>query len=210
MVEPTRPIFSTALRASGAVSAVLIGLLMFTGCVGSSGKPAASPTPTTTKGGGAAAVTPTPTPTPTDPPTPVTLTCDQIVTPDQLYAYNPNFGVAPDYVPKAGSLEKQAADWKGAACGWSNQTSNDLIEIAVAEPPASALEGLKNAAVTSSQPVPTYGIPPEVEGYFKPGTAGEVQIFRGSYWIIATSPAFFEPGDAAPLMQNVLANLPAG
>jgi hypothetical protein len=210
MVEPTRPTFSMVLRAGGAIAAVLIGTLALSGCVGDSAKPAASSSPSATKAGGGAAATPTPTPTPTDPPTPVTLTCDQVVTPDQIYAFNPNYGAAPDYSPKADSLEKQAADWQGVTCGWSNQTSNDLIEVAVAQPPASAMEGLKNAAVTTSQPVPTYGVPPEVEGYFKPGTAGEVQIFRGAYWIIATSPAFFEPGDAAPLMQNVLDNLPQG
>ncbi|MCU1577523.1 MAG: hypothetical protein JWP70_2227, partial [Leifsonia sp.] len=28
------------------------------------------------------------------------------------------------------------------------------------------------------------------------------------YWVVATSTAFFEPGDPAPLMADVLANLP--
>jgi len=209
MVEPTRPTFSSALRTGGAIAAVLVGALTLSGCVGNSG---ATPTPSAsaTKPSAGSSATPTPTPTPTDPPTPVTIGCNELLTPDQVYAFNPNFGTAPDYAPKSGTLEKQVGDWKGATCAWSNQTSKILIEIAVAKPPASAMEGLKNAAVTSSQPVPTYGVPPEVEGYFKPGTAGEVQLFRGSYWIVATSPAFFEPGDAAPLMQNVLANLPQG
>jgi hypothetical protein len=209
MVEPTRPTFRSALRTGGAIAVVLVGALALSGCVGGADKSPSS-SPSATKSGGAVATTPTPTPTPTDPPTPVTTACNQVLTPDQVYAFNPNFGTAPDYSPKAGTLQKQAGDWKGATCGWINQTSKILIEIAIAQPPASAMEGLKNAAVTNSQPVPTYGVPPEVEGYFKPGTAGEVQIFRGAYWIVATSPAFFEPGDAAPLMQNVLDNLPQG
>jgi hypothetical protein len=208
MVEPSRIRPTAALRTSIAIAAVLAGTLALSGCVGG-GNAANTPTPTATKPAGATG-TPTPTPTPTDPPTPVTVTCAQIVTPDQMYAFNPNYGTAPGYTPKDGTLQKQIADWKGVTCGWSNQTSKELIEIAVAQPPASSLEGLKNAAVTSSQPVPTYGVPPQVEGYFKPGTAGEVQIFTGKYWIVATSTAFFEPGDAAPLMQNVLSNLPKG
>ena len=149
-----------------------------------------------------------PTPTPTLPPTPVTLACTQIVTPDQLYAYNPNFSADPGYSPASGSLEKKIADWKGVTCAWQNQTSGDVVQIAVAQPPADQLESLKNAAITAAQPVPTYGTPPEVEGYFKAGDAGQVQIFRGTYWIVAESTAFFEPGDAAPLMQSVLGNLP--
>ncbi|MEY9950884.1 hypothetical protein ABIA36_000320 [Leifsonia sp. EB34] len=152
---------------------------------------------------------PVATPTPTLPPTPVTLTCDQVVTADQLYAYNPNFSTDPGYAPTAGTLEKQIADWKGVTCAWKNQTSGDVVQIAVAMPPADKLEGLKNTAITVAQPVPTYGTPPQVEGYFKPATAGQVQIFRGKYWVVAESTAFFEPGDAAPLMQSVLSDLPA-
>ncbi|MFF1634298.1 iron ABC transporter ATP-binding protein [Leifsonia sp. NPDC058248] len=197
-------------RTAAAVVAVLAGALTLSACAHSPAKPSGTPSSAATMAaGGGASATPTPTPTPSDPPTPVTLACDQIVTADQLYAFNPNYGADPGYAPKAGSLEKKIADWKGATCGWLNQTSNEVIEIAVAKPPASELESLKNAAVTSSQPVPTYGVPPQIEGYFKPGTAGEVQIFRGPYWIVATSTAFFEPGDPAPLMQNVLANVPA-
>lgn len=205
MANPTR----TAARAAAAVTAILACTLAMTACAGPSKSAGGSSSPSASaNAGGTKAPTPTPTPTPTDPPTPVTLTCDQIVTPDQAYAYNPNFGTDPGYQPKDGSLEKQIADWKGVTCAWLNQTSGDVIEIAVAQPPASALEGLKNAAVTAATPVPTYGVPPEVEGYFKQGTPGQVQVFRGAYWIVSDSAAFFEPGDAAPLMESVLANLP--
>lgn len=199
----------SALRAAAAATAILACTLTLSACAGSSkGSGDATKPPVATNAGGTSAPAPSATPTPTDPPTPVTLTCDQVFTPDQVYAFNPNFGVDPGYAPKDGSLEKQIADWKGVTCAWLNQTSGDVIEIAVAQPPASALEGLKNAAVTAATPVPTYGVPPEVEGYFKQATPGQVQVFRGPYWIVAESTAFFEPGDAAPLMQSVLGNIP--
>jgi len=199
----------TFLRSAAVLTTVLGCALTLSACA-----PAAHPatsgssTPGATAAGGSSA-TPTPTPTPTDPPTPVKLTCNQVLTPDQVYAFNPNYGTDPGYAPKKGSLEAKIADWKGATCGWKNQSSGEVVEIAVAQPPASALESLKNAAITTSSPVPTYGVPPEVEGYFKTGTPGEVQVFRGPYWIVADSAAFFEPGDVAPLMQDVLANIPA-
>ncbi|MCI0158520.1 iron ABC transporter ATP-binding protein [Leifsonia shinshuensis] len=192
-----------------AALAIAAAAVTLVGCTPTA-KPASTPSASATAGGAAASNTPaaTPTPTPTLPPTPVTLTCDQVVTADQLYAYNPNFSADPGYAPKAGSLEKQIADWKGVTCAWQNQTSGDVVQIAVAHPPADQLESLKNAAITAAQPVPTYGTPPQVEGYFKAGDTGQVQIFRGPYWIVAESTAFFEPGDAAPLMQSVLGNLP--
>ena len=201
------------LRAAAAVTAILGCALMLSACAPSA-HPATtgSSSPTATEGGGggaAASATPAPTPTPTDPPTPVTLTCEQVLTPDQVYAYNPNYGVDPGYAPKKGSLEARIADWKGITCAWKNQTSGDVVQVAVAQPPASALEGLKNAAITSADPVPTYGVPPQVEGYYKKGTPGQVQVFRGPYWIVAESSTFFEPGDVAPIMQDVLGNIPA-
>lgn len=203
MPRPTRRtiVLAVAVAAGIAASAAL------SGCAPTGG-PSASPTAAASATGTKAASA-TPSPTPTATPTPVGLTCEQVLTPDQVYAFNPNFGVDPGYSPKDGSLEKKIADWKGIACGWKNQTSGDVIEIAVAKPPASELEGLKNAAITSSNPVPTYGTPPAVEGYFKAGSAGQVQIFSGSYWIVAESRDFLEPGDAAPLMQDVLGNIPA-
>ena len=199
----------TALRAAAPIAAILACTLALSACAAPSKSSGDATTPPAqNNAGGTSAPSATPTPKPSDPPTPVTLTCDQIVTADQLYAYNPNFGADPGYQPKDGSLEKKIADWKGATCAWQNQTSGDVIEVAIAQPPASELEGLKNAAVTAATPVPTYGVPPEVEGYFKQGTAGQVQVFRGAYWIVADSTAFFEPGDAAPLMQDILANVP--
>lgn len=195
--------------AVGLALATLVSLAL-AGCggqTGSSGSGSTTPGSTASNGGSASAA-PTPTPTPTDPPTPVTLSCDQLVTADQLYAYNPNLGPAQDYSPKDDSLQKTIADWKGVTCAWQNQTSGDIIQIAVAQPPASALEDLKNKAITVAEPVPTYGTPP-IEGYFKAGDSGQAQVFRGPYWIVAESTAFFEPGDAAPLLENVLANIPA-
>ncbi|MBO1741695.1 iron ABC transporter ATP-binding protein [Leifsonia sp. TF02-11] len=199
--------YTARTLAALAIAAAAVALV---GCT-PAGKPGSTPSTSATAGGANASQTPTPTPTPTPtlPPTPVTLTCDQVVTPDQLYAYNPNYSTQPGYAPKSGSLEKQIADWKGVTCAWQNQTSGDVVQIAIAHPPADQLEGLKNAAITAAQPVPTYGTPPQVEGYFKAGNAGQVQIFRGPFWIVAESAAFYEPGDAAPLMQSVLGNLPA-
>lgn len=195
----------SAARVAVAVIAIA-GSLVLAGCASKAAPGASAPA---TSSPAAGEETPTPTPTPTDPPTPVTLTCDQILTPEQLYAYNPNVGAAPGYAPEEDSLEQKVKDWQGQTCAWSNQSSGDVIQIAVAQPPASAMDGLKNAAITTAQPVPTYGAPP-LEGYFKPGSSGQVQIFRGSYWVVAESTAFFEPGDAAQLMESVLGNLPQG
>lgn len=202
MVAPFRVRSAAVLAAVAAVS-------LLASC---SAEPAPSPSPSQTQTHSEKPSTPadpTPSSTPTATPTPVTLTCDQMITPQQLYTYNSNVGVNPDYTPTEGTLEARAVVAKGVACGWLNQSSNETMQFAVTKPTPAMLNERADAAVTSSTPVPTYGAPPAVEGYFSvKGNSGEVQVFTNGYWIVGTSSWFLEPGDAATLVANIIANLP--
>jgi len=198
---------SRSLTFAFAVPVAAITLALLAGCALESKAvdPVASSTPTRTS-----TPTPTQTATPTSTPVstvdgiPITITCDQLITPQAMYDYNPNFSLKADYKPAAGSLAAQVATQKGLTCGWVNQTSGDLIEVAVAHLPAAHLTELKNTLVTTSHSVPTYN----VEGYFLlNGKTGEAQAFSDPYWIVATSTAFFEPGDAQPIVAAGIAVL---
>ncbi|HWU47297.1 MAG TPA: iron ABC transporter ATP-binding protein [Humibacter sp.] len=200
---------TSRIRVMATLAACLVGVGLLAGCAAShSPKPA--PSPSRTDSPRADPPTPTPTPTPTATPTPVTLTCDQVLTAQQLYDYNPNFGDDPGYKPAAGSLPAQAVQFGGVACGWLNQTSKSVLEASVATPTDDQLTQLGNAAVTSSHVVPTYGSPPLL-GYFTISNgAGVAQVFTGKWWIVVSSKDFLEPGDAQPAMSAVLQNLPKG
>ena len=185
------------------VFAMAVALLV--GCVPEKqvepGGVTATPSPTST---------PTPSPTASAAPTdavdgtPMTITCDQLVSAQAMYDYNSNFTPKPGYSPAAGSLAAEVARQHGLTCGWVNQTSGEVIEIAVANLPEAHLTDLKNTLVTTSHSVPTY----DVEGYFiLNGSTGEAQAFSDPYWIVATSTAFFEPGDAEPLVKAAIAAL---
>lgn len=201
-----------------------MALLALAGCtpdaasptVKPSGSPATSASPSASAGASDAPsddVTDTPTPTPTPTPKPegmaVSLDCDQVLTPDDMYAFNPNFGMAPDYKPAGGSAAETAAKYDGVACGWSNQTSGEVIAVSVAQPNDVLMTQLKDAAIAQSTPVPTYGTPPSLEGFFtNAGGQGEAQLFTGKYWVALNSSAFFEPGDAQSLAATVVSHLP--
>lgn len=184
-------------------------MLALAGCT-----PEPTPTPTQTpplSNGSTTAPGESATPTPTTEAagTPVALGCDQILTADDVYAFNPNFGTAPDYKPTAGSAAETAVSYEGVACGWLNQTSGEIIEISVAQPNDALTTDLMNTAVTESNPVPTYGTPPAVDGFFTNAAGpGEAQVFAGKYWVVAHSVAFFEPGDAQQLIALVVSHLP--
>lgn len=183
-----------------ALGAVTLAVL--SGCV---------PTASTTASG-SASVTPTasssPTatvaPTPTASPTPVTIGCSTLVTPDDMYAFNPNFGLLTSWTPAKGSAAATALTESGIACRWSNQTSGDTIDISVAHLDAASIEALKNEAVSQGTLVPTYGD----EAYFSTAAGvGTAVVFQGNYWLVATSVAFAEPGDPADLIAAALSTL---
>jgi hypothetical protein len=197
--------------ASRALLALVVAATLAGGVSGCATETAASPT----KSPSASAPSATPTPEPTktaEPPvdsTPITIDCNTLVTPQAMYEINPNLALSESFVPEKGSdaADKAAAD--GLVCGWVNQTSGETIEVSVASYGDDTLTGLKNGFVTSSTSVPTYGKPP-VEGYFQlDGDVGEAQVFSGPYWLTAVSTAFFEPGDASPVVQAALAGLGA-
>jgi hypothetical protein len=149
---------------------------------------------------------PVPTPTASVVATPVGATCAQLISPDTIYAFNPNFVPISSWKPSAGTAAAQAREYKGVACRWQNETSNDVIDLSVANLDAATIESLKNQAVDKSTLVPTYE--GADEGYFSEGSGtGTAIVFVKGFWIVLTSQQFAEPGDPADLVASVLAAL---
>jgi len=144
-------------------------------------------------------------PTSTSPATtPVDLACEELVSAQAMYDYNPNFAPQPDYTPSSGSLGAQSLALGGVACGWVHLSSGHVIEMSVAEPSENELAQRRTDLFTTSNSVPTY----EVDGFFVlDGGVGTAEAFDAPYWITATSAVFFEPGDVAPLMAAALSAL---
>lgn len=192
------------LRSALPASLVsLLAVALLAGCVPQSKGTAEQPTPATLATSTASA-TPTPTPTASASDVdgiPMSIPCTELITPQAMYDYNPNFGLEAGHQPVSGSLAAAVLKQNGVACSWINQTSGQRIEIAVAKLPEAHSTALKNELVTTSHSVPTY----RVEGYFTlNGSVGEAQAFPDPYWVVATSTAFFEPGDVAPLMASAI------
>ena len=203
-----RPRFAgnTAVRLTAVLG---LAALTLTGC-SAEAAPVATSAPTVSEAPPAAAEpSATPTPTPEAAGTAVAFACDQILSLQDVYDFNPNYGVAPDYAPASGTLGATAVSFNGMACAWSNQTSAALIEISIAEPNDVLMTELKDQAVANSNAVPTYGTPPTLEGYFSVASdgTGEAQAFVGPYWVSARSTNFFEPGDAERLLRTAIDNI---
>lgn len=167
--------------------------------------PSASPTPSASPSSGA-------TPRPSGTATPAALTgirfsiaCDRLLTPQDVYDYNPNVGADPGYRARAGSGPARAIELSGTACGWLNQTSTQTYSIGVARFDQTNLQRVKSAAASAGGTTRGLGM----EGYYRTEAGlGVVDAFTGPYWITAESSAFLEPADVAPLLEAIRRNLP--
>ncbi|WP_438855259.1 iron ABC transporter ATP-binding protein [Agromyces sp. M3QZ16-3] len=183
--------------------------LLLSACTDPGASPSETSEPPAATGSAAATAPSDPSaePEPTEEPIPFDIACDAMLTPDQVYEFNPNYGTAPDFSPSSETVRDVVAA-SGTACGWSNQTSGEVIEVGVATLPEHAYELQVGDAAMHSNPVPTYGTPPDVEGFFRQsGEVGQAQVFSNGYWIVIESAALFEPGDAQGLVADVLANV---
>ncbi len=179
--------------------AVPLAVLLLAGCV-----PTDAPAPEPSQS--SSSPTPSPTPTPTVEPVgiPITVSCDDLVSAGVMYDFNPNFGLEGEFEPDAGTAAATAVAENGLACRWINETSGEVIDISVANLPATALTALRDELAASSTLVPTYG----VEGYFRVADGvGEAQAIDDPFWIVSVSTAFTEPGEAEPIMSAAIAAL---
>lgn len=196
MLRRTRTLVTSA-------SAVLAASVLLVGCT----TPLPEPLPTPSR----AAVdpsTPAPTETPSEAPaegtsTPVDVPCDQLVSLQTMYDFNPNFSLLGSWTPDAGTPAAEAAAADGAVCRWQNDTSGVTIDISVASFDTATLAA--KAAATGGTRTTAFG---SDEAYFvMAGSTGEAVVFHGAYWVVVRSVMFLEPGDAATIVSSVLAAL---
>jgi hypothetical protein len=186
-------------------SAAIVALAL-TGCVPQAEPgtdPTTAPTPTLST---SPSPTAAPTPGATLPPSgdPVTFGCDELLSPQAIYDFNPNFGLQDDYTPAPGSVGAQAVEQRGIACSWLNQTSGETIEVTAAKPAAESIAALQADLAASGTAVSAFG----VDGYFEVSNGtGVAQVFSGPYWITASSTTFLEAGDVLQLVEAALSTL---
>ncbi|GMA26888.1 hypothetical protein [Arenivirga flava] len=208
MSRPPR-IRSSRLVTIGAVAATA-GLLL-AGCTPASGEPepsesAAAPSPSAEAPSSSPAPSASASEAPEPDGTPVAFGCDEVLTLDEMYAYNPNFGRQDDWTPAAGSAQAEVVAEQGISCQWVNLTSGITIEVGVSQLSDGEIVDRHEALQASSTAVPTFG----AEGYFTVvDGVGEAQVFSGPYRVVATSTAFVEPGEAEQIVRSAVDGLPA-
>jgi hypothetical protein len=194
------------MRSLPAVITVAAALaLALSGCVpGGTASPSTSASPSEPGGGPSSTASQAPgDPAGALPATPVTIDCNELVSLQAVYDFNPNYGNQPDFTPPAGSNAATIAASEGTVCNWVNQTSGENFIVAVAQPAPDQLAAVRSAAEAGT---PASGIG-DVAYFSSAGGVGEAQVFAGPYWLVAASSAFFDADTAKPLIDSALSAL---
>ncbi|MFN4002838.1 hypothetical protein [Microcella sp.] len=191
-------------RSTTAIAAAIVLATALAGCVGAPVDPGASASPSPSASPDAA---PSPTASSSVGPTglvvlPFSIACDELVTADALYEFNPNVGVDPE--PSATGLVATIAESGGVTCGWLNQTSGDRISVGVLRLDAASLDRVRGEAAERGEPETQY-----FDGYFREeGGVGHAEDFERDYWIVLDSAALLGADEVGSFLAALRPALP--
>ncbi|GAB2520955.1 hypothetical protein GCM10027267_17240 [Paramicrobacterium agarici] len=132
------------------------------------------------------------------------MSCDEVITLQQMYEFNPNVSALGEFSPAADTPAAAVASYNGLTCRWSNNTSGRTIDVAIAKLEPKTLDDLAADAEKSSDAVSTYG----ETGYFSSTSGvGTAQIFTDDHWVVISSKDFSNARGAEQIAQFVLGNL---
>lgn len=143
---------------------------------------------------------PSDTAAPEEKPTPVAIPCNAVIDAQTMYDFNPNFGLLAQFTPAAGTVTARAAAAQGTVCRWINQTSDDTIDVSIAQPGPNAFAAAQSAAATGTA-VSGLG---DAAYFSTSGNTGVIQVFQGERWITAASVYFTSASDADSLISAAL------
>lgn len=133
---------------------------------------------------------------------PFDATCEQLVSAQALYDYNPNYGTDP--APSPGETITAIGQAGGVTCGWLNQTSSDRIAAGVIRLSPASLASVQ--ATVPDRAEPTDAIE---NGWFSVnGSVGRLELFVGEHWVVVEGVAFIDATEAATFAQAIRASLP--
>lgn len=139
---------------------------------------------------------------------PIYKACSELISIEALYDFNPNYSYDASATPTTGSLGEKALQKSGVFCRYLNLSNGSQIDVSVAQIPVASSADWNKKVEETSRPTDAYGNSPEVLGFFaRSNNEGVAQAIQGTKWVAITSSTFFEAGDAAALMSQVLHSL---
>ncbi len=129
---------------------------------------------------------------------PLTISCDEVITPAEIYEFNPN--VSGDVAHAATEGGSRALRYGGVTCGWLNQTSRERFAVSIVQLEPGSIGLARDVLTATSRQA---GLP-GLDSFFRStASGGQLDLLSGSYWITIESADFLSPADVHPLVPLV-------
>ena len=141
------------------------------------------------------------------------LTCDDVLSADDLYALKggTNIALNAKATPASGSMAARLVALKGIACVYVNESSGDKFAVGVARPTTSSMPQVASTIQReqgSANRVPTYSVITGAVGYFKVYSGiGLASVLTPTYWYSVSSTTFETSRDAKQIVQLIQKSL---
>lgn len=192
----------TKVQFTRSIAAVLTVIIAVGGVSACTPEPGGRPAPTPSSSSSVPPPVPTLQPSPTPLPSipgiesiPINIPCERVLTPSELYEFNPNVSIDPSPAVSEGAL--RAAAYGGVSCSWVNLTSQERFAISLVHVADDSLPVLRSQLAASAPGAGLSGI----DGYFRVVDGiGILDVISGPYWITIESAAFLSAADVEPLV----------
>lgn len=145
---------------------------------------------------------------PTEKTYPVDKSCEDVMSLQALYDFNPNFAYDATVPPPGGSYAKKIVSIEGISCTYLNLSSGSKIVLSVAKLDTAGLSELK-VRLGAEEPKRVTSVTPSGDASFFIITdgVGTQDILTNKYWVSVSSASFTSPEDTARFLESVLAAL---
>ena len=139
---------------------------------------------------------------------PLYKACNELISVEALYDFNPNFSYDASATPKNGSLGEIALTKSGTYCDYINLSSGENIELSVSQISNQSLKDWVQKLHENSRVTEIFDLPAEGLGFFsRKNNEGVAQVMIGNTWIVISSTSFYIPEDTISLMSVVVNSL---
>lgn len=141
--------------------------------------------------------------------TPTDLTCNDVLSPDDLYALKggTNLSLSPGLKPESGSMASRLVTLKGISCAFVNDSSGEMFTVGVAKPTAASMPLVREtvkAEQGASYRVSAYSAVPNSVGYFRVYNGiGLASVVTSTYWFSVSSDTFETANDAKQIVLRI-------
>lgn len=137
----------------------------------------------------------------------LSLSCDDLLTVEELYTYNPNFALDRELAPIFSSTAKEFEGYKGITCSYLNLSSGNIIQISVAKlDPPSSLK-VQDKLLSSNNSAEQDPANETTTLFSMNGDTGNLTLLRNSYFISVHSNQFAQQEEAMKFVTPILAKL---